>query len=351
MAIDRAKLKDFVGRAVGDLGAGMSAVLVLIGDQLGLYRAMAGAGPLTPAELAQKADTAERYVREWLANQAASGYVKYDAAAGTYQLPEEQALALADEDSEVFLPGSFQLMAAMFAALPRVAECFRTGAGLDWGRQHPLLFEGAERSYRPGYRSHLVQHWVPALEGVEEKLRQGATVADVGCGRGTTTILLAQAFPRSRFWGFDSHAESIEVAQRRADEAGLGDRVRFALTQSTDYPGSGYGLVAHFDCLHDMGDPVGAARHVLETIAADGAWMIVEPFAHDHVEDNFNPVGRMLYAASTMICVPASLAQHGLALGGQAGEARIRDVVTRAGFGRFRRATQTRFNLVFEARP
>ncbi len=312
---------------------------------------MAGAGPLTPAELARRTGTAERYVREWLINQAAGGYLTYDPSSGTYLLPEEQALALADEDSEAFLPGNFQVMAAMFAALPRLAECFCTGAGLGWGEQDPLLFEGGERSFRPNYRSHLVPHWIPALNGVEEKLRRGAKVADVGCGRGTPTILLAQAYPASRFSGFDAHAASIEVARQRAEEAGVGERVTFAVAAATDYPGAGYDLVAHFDCLHDMGDPVAAARHVLQTLDQDGTWLIVEPFAHDRVEDNLNPVGRMLSAASTMICVPASLAQHGPALGGQAGEARIREVVTQAGFSRFRRATQTRFNLVFEAQP
>src|SRR5262245_12983748 len=351
MAVDRAKLKEFVNRAVADLGAGLSAALVVLGDRLGLYRAMAGAGPLTPAELAGRTGTAERYVREWLLNQAAGGYVAYDPTAGTYTLPPEQALALADEDSEVFLPGNFQLMAAAFATLPRLEECFRTGAGIGWGEQDPLLFEGGERSFRPTYRSHLVPHWIPALDGVEEKLRRGARVADVGCGRGTTTILLAQAYPASRFSGFDAHAASVEVARRRAEEAGVADRVTFAVATSTDYPGAGYDLVAHFDCLHDMGDPAGAGRHVLDTLDRDGTWLIVEPFAGDRVEDNLTPVGRMLSAASTVICVPASLAEHGPALGGQAGEARIRAVVTGAGFRRFRRATQTRFNLVFEARP
>jgi SAM-dependent methyltransferase len=323
---------------------------VLLGDRLGLYKALAGAGPLTPAALAEKTGTAERYVREWLANQAAGGYVVYDPAVGTYTLPDEHALALADENSEAFLPGNFQLMAALFAAVPRIAECFRTGEGLAWGEQDPLLFEGSERSFRPGYRSHLVARWIPTLEGVEEKLRRGATVADVGCGRGTTTILLAQAYPASRFFGFDSHAPSVEVARQRAEEAGVADRATFAVAASTDYPGTGYELVANFDCLHDMGDPSGAARHVRETLAPDGTWMIVEPFAHDRVEDNLNPVGRLLYAASTMICVPASLAQHGPALGGQAGEPPIRELVRAAGFTRFRRAARTRFNSVFEAR-
>ena len=349
MAIDRGNLKEFVNRAVADLGTGMSAALVVLGDRLGLYRAMARAGPLTPADLAERTGTAERYIREWLLNQAAGGYVTYDPGAGTYTLPDEQALALADEDSEAFLPGNFQVMAAAFAALPRLAECFRTGAGIDWGEQDALLFEGGERSFRPNYRSHLVPHWIPVLNGVEEKLRQGAKVADVGCGRGTTTILLAQAFPTSRFFGFDAHEGFVEVARQRAAEAGVADRVTFTVATATDYPGTGYDLVAHLDCLHDMGDPVGAARHCRETLSPKGTWLIVEPFAHDRVEDNLNPVGRMLSAASTMICVPASLAQHGPALGGQAGEARIREVVTQAGFTRFRRATQTRFNLVFEA--
>lgn len=351
MAVDEEKLKAFLAKVVEDIGAGMSAVLVYLGDQLGLYRAMAGAGPLAPSELAQRTGLAERYLREWLANQAAGGYLAYDPASGKYTLPAEQALALADENSSVFLPGSFQTMAAMFTALPRMAENFRTGAGLDWCEHDQRLFVGTERCFRPNYVGNLVSRWIPALDGVAEKLRRGARVADVGCGHGASTILMGQAFPHSQFIGLDYHGPSIETARRRAQAAGLADRVHFEVAKSTDYPGQGYDLVTHFDCLHDMGDPVGAARHVRETLAPDGTWMIVEPFANDRVEENLNPIGRMFYAASTMICVPASLAHHGPALGAQAGEARLRDIVLKGGFTRFRRATQTHFNLVLEARP
>jgi 2-polyprenyl-3-methyl-5-hydroxy-6-metoxy-1,4-benzoquinol methylase len=351
MPVDDAKLKALIAKAIDDIGAGMSAALVVIGDKLGLYKAMAGAGPLLPADLAQRTGTSERYVREWLCNQAAGGYVTYDPAAGTYTLPPEQALALADEQSPVFLPGSFQMIAAMFADEPRITESFRTGAGMDWSEHDRRLFEATERSFRSNYIGNLLTRWIPALVGVEEKLRAGGKVADVGCGHGASTILMAQAFPKSQFAGFDYHEPSIRVARQRATEAGVGDRVSFAVARATDYPGKDYVLVTHFDCLHDMGDVVGAARHVRETLAEDGTWMIVEPFAGEKVEQNLTPVGRMLYAASTMVCVPASLAHHGPALGAQAGEARIREFVTAGGFTRFRRASQSRFNLVFEARP
>lgn len=351
MAADQAKLEAFMGKAVGDIGAAISAALVLTGDQLGLYKAMAKAGPLTPKELAQRTKTKERYVREWLDNQAAGGYVAYDPATRRYALPEEQALALADEGSSVFLPGAFQVIMAAFKAQPRIARNFRTGKGLGWHAHDPLLFQGTERFFRPNYRGNLVSSWIPALEGVEAKLRRGAKVADVGCGLGASTILMAQAFPESGFVGFDYHKASVLAARRRAKEAGVAGRATFKVGRSTDYPGGGYDLVAHFDCLHDMGDPVGAARHVRETLAPEGTWMIVEPFANDRPEENHNPVGRVYYGASTMICVPASLAYQGPGLGAQAGEARIKDIVTRGGFTRFRRAAQTPFNLVLEARP
>jgi SAM-dependent methyltransferase len=351
MSINEAKLQQFLGKAVGDIGAGMSAVLVLLGDKLGLYKAMAQAGPVTPGDLAQRTGMAERYLREWLANQAAGGYLTYQPDTGAYTLPEEQASALADETSPVFLPGAFHVIAALFKAEPRMAENFRSGAGLDWCDHDRSLFEGTERFFRPNYLGNLVSSWIPALHGVQEKLQRGARVADVGCGHGASTILMAQAYPKSKFIGFDYHQPSIEVARQRASSAGLDGRVTFEVARSTDYPGTGYDLVAHFDCLHDMGDPVGAARHVLETLRADGTWMIVEPFAGDRVEDNLNPVGRVFYAASTMVCVPASLAHHGPALGAQAGEARLRDIITQGGFTRVRRATQTPFNLVLEARP
>jgi SAM-dependent methyltransferase len=313
---------------------------------------MAGAGPLTSAELAERTGTAERYVREWLAAQAASGYVTYEPATGRFTLPEEQAFALANDDSPAFLPGAFQLATAAIKIEPKLTEAFRTGAGVGWHEHDPGLFHGTERFFRPGYAANLVSAWIPALEGVEAKLRAGTHVADVGCGRGASTILMAQAYPRSTFIGFDYHEPSIERARQLADQAGVSDRVSFAVAKAKDYPGTDYDFVTFFDCLHDMGDPVGAAAHVLETLSKDGTWMIVEPFAHDRLEDNLNPVGRMYYSASTQVCTPASLSQEiGLALGNQAGEARLREVVTAGGFTRFRRATETPFNLVFEARP
>jgi SAM-dependent methyltransferase len=351
MPINESKLNEFMGKAVGDIGAAMSAALVVIGDQLGLYKAMSDGRPVTPAELTKRTGTTERYVREWLGNQAAGGYVAYCPDTGTYSLPPEQAFALAEEGSPAFLPGAFQVIAAAFRAQPKIAERFRSGEGFDWGEHDPILFEGTERFFRPGYAANLVSGWIPALDGVEAKLRRGATVADVGCGYGASTILMAQAYPESRFYGFDYHAPSIEAARRRAREAGVAGRVAFEVAKATDFPGRNYDLIAHFDCLHDMADPVGAARHARRALAEDGTWMIVEPFAGDRVEENLNPVGRVFYAASTLICVPVSLKAHGPALGAQAGEARLREVATAGGFTRFRRATQTPFNLVLEARP
>jgi len=352
MALDEAKLHEFVGKAVGDMGAALGAALVVIGDKLGLYKAMAGAGALTPGELAKRTGTAERYIREWLAAQAAAGYVTFDAASGTYTLPPEQAFCLADETSPTFLPGGFQVAAAVIKDEPKIAEAFRTGKGVGWHEHDPGLFEGTERFFRPNYAANLVASWIPALDGVEEKLRRGARVADIGCGHGASTILLANAYPKSTFVGFDYHEPSISWARKAASRAGVAERVHFEVAASKSYPGTGYDLVAFFDCLHDMGDPVGAAKHVHGTLAPDGTWMIVEPFANDRVEQNLNPVGRVFYAASTLVCTPASLAQEvGLALGAQAGEARLREVITAGGFRRFRRATETPFNLVLEARP
>ena len=351
-AVDEAKLGEFMGRAVVDMGAAISAVLVDIGDKLGLYRAMAGAGPLSSAELARRTGTTERYVREWLANQAAGGYVTYDPLTKRYTLPAEQALALADDASPVFLPGAFQLIASVFRDETKIIEAFRTGKGVGWHEHDPELFEATERFFRPGYNANLVDAWIPALDGVEAKLRAGASVADVGCGHGASTIIMAQAYPRSTFVGFDYHAASVERARQRAAEAGVGDRVTFEVAAAKEYPGRGYDLVAFFDCLHDMGDPVGAAAHVRQSLAPDGTWLLVEPFANDRLEDNLNPVGRVYYAGSTMLCTPASLSQEvGLALGAQAGEARLREVVIAGGFTRFRRAAETPFNLVLEARP
>ena len=350
--LNEAKLHEFVMKAVGEMGAAMNAALILIGDKLGLYKAMAGAGPITSAELAAKTKTTERYVREWLASQAAGGFVTYDAATGKYTLPPEQAMALANEQSPVFLPGFFEIVSACMKDEAKIAEAFRSGKGFGWHEHDHSLFAGTERFFRPNYRAHLVNDWIPALGDTEAKLKAGAKVADVGCGLGTSTILMAQAFPKSTFVGFDYHPKSIEMAREAAAKAGVADRVKFEVAKAKDYPGKGYQLVAFFDCLHDMGDPEGAARHVLETLDPNGTWMIVEPFAHDKLEDNLNPIGRAFYCASTMICTPASKAQEvGLALGAQAGEARMKDVVTKGGFKRFRRATQTPFNLILEARP
>ena len=352
MQIDQAKLEKFMAQALGELGAGMNAALVIIGDKLGLYRAMADAGPMTSTELAEKTGTTERYVREWLNAQAAGGFVTYDAGTQRYTLPDEQAFALAVEDSPAYLPGAYQIVASVLKDEPRITEAFRTGAGVGWHEHCADLFQGTERFFRPSYAANLVSSWIPALEGVEAKLKAGAKVADVGCGHGASTVLMAKAYPKSKFVGFDYHPPSIEHAWKAAAEAGLHDQVGFQVAWAKEFPGKGYDLVAFFDCLHDMGDPAGAATHVRQTLAPNGTWMIVEPFAHDRVEQNLNPVGRVYYSASTMICTPASRAQEvGLAMGAQAGEARLRDVVMRAGFKSFRRAAETPFNIVFEARP
>jgi SAM-dependent methyltransferase len=350
--VDEAKLEQFLGKAVGDLGATLHAALVVIGDRLGLYRALAEQGPATAEELARRTGTVPRYVKEWACAQAAGGYLSYDAASGRFTLPPEQALALAVDDSPVQLPGAFQLALAALHDAPRIEEVFRNGQGVGWHEHHAGLFEGTERFFRPTYVANLVSSWIPALEGVKAKLERGAKVADVGCGHGASTILMARAFPRSRFTGFDYHEASIRWARAAAEKAGVGERARFEVAPAKAFGGRDYDLVTFFDCLHDMGDPVGAARHVKEALAKDGTWMIVEPFAGDRVEENLNPVGRVFYCASTLICTPASLSQEvGLGLGAQAGEARIREIVTQGGFRRFRRAAQTPFNLVFEARP
>ena len=348
--MNEAKMQEFMMKALLDMGATATAPMILLGDRLGLYKALAEIGPSNPADLANKTGTAERYIREWLGSQAAAGYIDYDPAAAKYHLNEEQKAALATEDSPFFIAGAFQCMAALFAAHDKLTECFKTGKGLDWGDQHPLLFVGTERFFRPGYLAHLISEWIPSLEGVEAKLKSGAKVADIGCGYGSSTILMAQSYPKSQFIGFDYHRPSIEAATQRAAKAGVAERARFEVAKSTDYPGEGYDLVAHFDCLHDMGDPVGAARRVKETLAKDGVWMIVEPKAGDKPEDNFNPVGRVFYAASTSVCVPASLAQNGPALGAQAGEAKLREVLREGGFTKVRRAAETPFNIVLEAR-
>jgi len=345
------KLNSFMGKMLGDVGAAMNASLMLIGDKLGLYKTLSAKGPLSSAELAQATNTSERYVREWLAAQAASGYVDYDAASGKFSMTPEQTLVFGDEDSPVFMGAVGDLVAATSLDEPKIAEAFQTGKGVGWNRRSECLFCGTARFFRTGYKHHLVQEWLPALDGVVEKLKRGAKVADVGCGHGVSTRLMAAAFPNSRFFGFDYHPGSVEAARQAATEAGLGDRVHFDVHSAKTYPAEGYDLVCFFDCLHDMGDPVGAARHVRQSLAPGGVWMLVEPFANDRLEDNLNPVGRLYYAASTLLCTPASLSQEvGLALGAQAGEARIREVVTSAGLNRFRRVSETPFNLVFEAR-
>jgi SAM-dependent methyltransferase len=305
---------------------------------------------VTPDELARRTGTTERYVREWLSNQAAGGYVEYDAATRTFTLPPEQALALATDDSPASVQGAFQVIGAFAAARPKIAERFRSGDGMPWGEHEHDLFAGTERFFRPGYAAHLVDEWIPALDGVEEKLERGGTIADVGCGHGASTVLLAKAYPRSRVVGYDIHPASIEAARRSAAREGVADRVTFVVADAVSFPGTGFDLVAHFDSLHDMADPVGAARRVRKALAPGGTWMIVEPYAGDRLEENLNPVGRLFFAASTLVCVPNSLAGHGPALGAQAGEGRLRDVAEQAGFTTFRRATQTPFNLVLEAR-
>ncbi|GAA3201465.1 class I SAM-dependent methyltransferase [Microbacterium terregens] len=350
--IDADKLMSFVFRAVDEVGATLNAGLVVMGDKLGYYRDLAQNGPSTPAQLAERTQTAEPYAREWLNAQAAGDYVTYDPATKRYTLPPEQAIAMTEADSPAFLPGFFQFALGTLHDTEHIVDAARSGAGFGWHQHDADVYAGCERFFRPGYHANLLDSWIPALDGVEQKLRDGALVADVGCGHGASTILLAQAFPASTFIGSDYHAGSIETARLRAAEAGVADRVRFEVASGQEFSGTGYDLVAMFDSLHDMGDPVGAARHVREAIADDGTWMVIEPMAGDHVEDNFNTVGRVYYGFSTLLCTPASLSQDvGLALGAQAGPARIRDVTAAGGFTRFRSATETPFNRVFEVRP
>jgi SAM-dependent methyltransferase len=351
MAVDMDKLNSFMGQFVGDLGAAVHAGMVVIGEKLGLYKALAEKA-MTSHELAEKTDTDERYVREWLASQAAGGYITYDEKADKFKLSEEQAFALAKEDSPAYLPGAFELALGSLAAVPRIAESFRTGAGMGWHEHDDGVFHGCEKFFRPGYAANLVAAWIPALQDVQAKLEAGARVADVGCGKGASTILMARSFPKSKFYGFDYHDKSIEGARETAEKEGLGDRVTFAVSKAKEFPGRDYDFVAVFDCLHDMGDPVGAARQVREALNKDGTWMIVEPFANDELKDNLNPVGRVYYSFSTLLCTPCSRSQEvGLCLGAQSGEKRMREVVNAAGFSRFRRATETPFNIVYEARP
>lgn len=345
-------LDAFLGRFVTDLGAALAGANIVLGDRLGLYQALAARPGAAPADIAQDTGTDERYVREWLCGQAAGGYVEYDPSSATFSMTAAQSFCLADPQSPAYVPGAFQLAASVYKDDVTVQDAFRTGAGVGWHEHHADLFEGTERFFRPGYTANLVESWLPALDGVEGKLLSGASVADVGCGHGASTIIMAEAFPRSAFVGFDYHQASIDKAHEAAGAAGLSDRVRFEVAGAADYPGTGYDVVAMFDCLHGMGDPVGASRHVLESLDAGGTWLIVEPRAADTVEGNLNPVGRVFYSASTLLCVPASRSQEvGLCLGAQAGPARIESVVREGGFETFRTATETPFNLVFEARP
>ena len=356
MVVDEAKLNEFIQKAVSEWGAAYGVLLTFIGDRLGLFKAMAGAGgALTPEELAKKTNTHPRMIREWLAAQAAGGFVTYNPAAGTYILPDEHAFALTNENSPAYIAGEYQVIMGLFKDEEKIIQAFRSGKGLGWGDHHHYLYEGTERLFKPGYAANLTTSWIPSLEGVEEKLRGGgggAKVADVGCGHGASTILMAKAYPNAQIIGFDYHRPSIEWARKQAEnEEGL-KNITFEVTGATDYPGDDYDLVTFFDCFHDMGNPSGAAKYVLQTLKKkNGTWMLVEPFANDKPEDNFNPLGRAFYSGSTVACVPASLNENGPALGAQAGEEKIRAIVTSAGFSKFRRATQTPFNLVFEARP
>lgn len=352
MAINEEKLNAFMGRFVADIGAVLHAPTVVVGDQLGLYKVLAQEGPCDARLLAQRTGTDPRYLKEWLSAQAASGYIEYDPATEKFGMTEEQAFALADEGSPAFIPGAFQIAVAQFKAIPKMLQAMRTGIGIGWHEHDASLFHGTERFFRPGYAANLVSTWIPALEGVENRLKTGGRVADVGCGHGASTLIMAKAYPEATFTGFDYHAPSIEHARKAAAEAGLSERVSFEVARAQDYPGTDYDFVAVFDCLHDMGDPAGAAAHIRKSLKPDGTWMIVEPYARDKLEDNLNPVGRVFYSASTFICTPASRSQEvGACLGAQAGEARLKEVVTQGGFTRFRRAAETPFNLVLEAKP
>jgi len=347
--MNEAKLMEFMGKLVNDMGGAAMVASVIVGEELGLYRAMADGRPISAEELSEKTGCNARLIREWLSAQAASGYV--ELVDGRFRLPPEQALALAAEDSPVFVAGGAQVLATMFLDKDKVIAAMRGNGALAWGDHHPCMFSGTERFFRPGYRANLVSSWLPALDGVVPKLEKGAKVADVGCGHGASTVLMAQAYPKSTFVGFDYHAPSIATARQRAGELGVSDRVSFSEASAKNFAGQDFDLICFFDCLHDMGDPIGAARHALQALRDDGSVLLVEPFAKDRLEDNLNPVGRMFYAASTFVCTPNSLSQEvGFGLGAQAGEARLRGVFQEAGFKHFRRATETPFNLVFEAR-
>jgi ubiquinone/menaquinone biosynthesis C-methylase UbiE len=351
MKIDERKLNEFVEKAVTDLAAGYGGVMTVLGHKLGLYKAMAYAGPLDSSEIAKRSGCAERYVREWLNSQAAAGYLVYHATSATYELTPEQSLVLAEDDSPVFMPPAWEVPVSMFFDEEKTIDAFRTGKGVAWHEHNERLFCGVAAFYRNGYRNNLVREWLPSLRGVEEKLGAGAKVADVGCGHGHSTILMAQAFPQSRFWGFDYHEKSIESARSQARNMEIENCVSFEVASAISYPAEGFDLICFFDCLHDLGDPVGAARHAKRALAEDGTVMLVEPFANDRVEENLNTVGRLYYSASATLCCAHSLSEGGAAaLGAQAGKARLASVFTKAGFGDFRKAKATPFNLIFEAK-
>lgn len=348
--INEDKMNAFLGKVVGDFGAALSSSLVYIGQKLGLYKALAASGPATPAVLAQHTNTNERYVREWLINQAAGGYVEYDTESGRYSLTPEQAVALTEELSPFYVGGGFFVIKAMTQAVSRIEDYFRNGGGMLWGEHDPDLFIGTERFFRPGYSAHLVATWIPALTGIEQKLKAGGKIADVGCGHGASTIIMARAYPNSHFWGFDNHPASIHHAREAAKAAAVSDRVHFEVANAQNIPDNKYDMIAFFDCLHDMGDPVGACKRAAEVLAPNGSALIVEPMAGDTVEENFNPIGRTFAGASTLCCTANSMALGGPALGAVAPESAIREVVLAGGFTQFRRATETPFNRIFEAR-
>lgn len=348
--MDEARLNEFMGKLVTDMGGAAMLANIILGEELGLYKAMADGAAVTPERLAERTGCNARLLREWLSAHAASGYMEHHA--GEFRLPEEQAMALAIEDSPVYVAGGASVVAALYHDKDKLVAAMRGDGALPWGDHHPCMFSGTEKFFRPGYRSHLVTEWLPALDGVVDKLTAGARVADVGCGHGASTVVMAQAFPASSFVGFDYHQPSVDVAGQRAEQGGVANRASFQQASAKDYPGTDYDLICFFDCLHDMGDPVGAARHARQALKPDGSVLLVEPFANDHLDDNLSPVGRLFYAASTFICTPNSLSQEvGLGLGAQAGEARLRKVFEEAGFSRFRRAAETPFNLILEARP
>ena len=350
--VDEGKLHQFIGQMLGDLGGASSIAMARMGDALGLYKALHLNGSMTCDELAKQAGVNTRYLREWLSHQAASNYLTYEPTSGKFTLPPEQAMVFAVEDSPVYLLGGFDLMASMTEAQPKVQTAFKTGGGVAWDDHTGCMFCAVARFFRPGYHNNLVSNWLPALDGVVDKLQHGASVADIGCGHGWSTVMMAKAFPNSSFVGYDFHPSSIEEAQTHAQEHGVSGNARFEVATAKGFPGSDFDLVTCFDCLHDMGDPAGTAAHIRRALKPDGTWMVVEPMAGDRLEDNLNPVGRLYYAGSTMICVPTSLAQEvGAALGAQAGEAKLRAVMTDGGFSRVRRATETPFNMILEARP